>query len=317
MTEEKEAQSLEKSAFFSDWQERYQKHLQEQGKTPVSTEKESSAIEQEPSAVAAETVASLRKSFQRALEKKESLFAETETATKTIKKRSIPTQVWLKASPILLVAAALLLLSLYAISPLSKQKQFDVTGNQAISSQEIIGAGKIPVDDYAVTTWLHLPHIEKVIADSHPRIASVKMDYAFPNRFTIRVKEYTEVGYLQQNGELYPILSNGKLSSESLAKGQQPSQYMTVELQDQELIERLVKQLSQVDSAIVQKIQRVDLQPGKVTADLLSLTMSDGHQVLVPLQGISKKLPYYTSIASQLTLDSVIDMEVGIFSYPR
>jgi len=43
--------------------------------------------------------------------------------------------------------------------------------------------------------------------------------------------------------------------------------------------------------------------------------MTDGNKVLVPLSEVAKKLPYYEKIKPQLTERSVVDMEVGIFSY--
>ena len=42
--------------------------------------------------------------------------------------------------------------------------------------------------------------------------------------------------------------------------------------------------------------------------------MKDGNEVRVPLSQMDDKLPYYTSVATQLTEPSVVDMEAGIYA---
>ena len=57
------------------------------------------------------------------------------------------------------------------------------------------------------------------------------------------------------------------------------------------------------------------MTPSKATKDLLTLTMRDGHKIIVPLSDIHKKLPYYSRVQAFLTEPSIVDMEAGIFSY--
>ncbi len=44
----------------------------------------------------------------------------------------------------------------------------------------------------------------------------------------------------------------------------------------------------------------------------MTITMSDEHQILVPISHIAKKLPYYEGIHPQLEVPSVVDMEAEI-----
>ena len=85
---------------------------------------------------------------------------------------------------------------------------------------------------------------------------------------------------------------------------------------DKAKVKKLVQELEGVSETIINNIQNVDLTPSKATKDLLTLTMKDGHKILVPLSDIHKKLPHYSRVQSLLTEPSIVDMEAGIFSYP-
>lgn len=62
------------------------------------------------------------------------------------------------------------------------------------------------------------------------------------------------------------------------------------------------------------QITAVTKTPTKVTKDFIAIEMKDGNEVRVPLSQMEDKLPYYTSVATQLTEPSVVDMEAGIYA---
>ena len=84
---------------------------------------------------------------------------------------------------------------------------------------------------------------------------------------------------------------------------------------DKAKVKKFVKELTDINDLIKNNIQTVDLTPSKATKDLLTLTMRDGHKIIVPLSDIHKKLPYYSRVQAFLTEPSIVDMEAGIFSY--
>ncbi len=229
--------------------------------------------------------------------------------------QGIPTMVWLRSFPILVVAVALLGIAIYFVSPLSKFKEISVAGNSTLTAKEIKQYSLISSKDYAVTTWLHSTTYAKNIENSSPWVKSATIAYQFPNRFTITVEEYAAIGYVKREEVYYPVLSSGTILDQASNDAPLMGQFTTINLQDQDLVKELASQLGTLDSSLLANIQTIDLTPSAATADLLTLTMYDGNKVLVPLSEISEKMVYYPKIAVLLMEASTVDMEVGIFSY--
>lgn len=65
---------------------------------------------------------------------------------------------------------------------------------------------------------------------------------------------------------------------------------------------------------MVNQIQIVSSADSATTSDLLKLEMHDGNVIRVPLSELTKKLPYYLKIKDSLPENSIVDMEVGIYT---
>lgn len=229
---------------------------------------------------------------------------------------TIPPLVWLKSFPVIILAMAVLVLSLYFVLPISKEKKISIEGVQALTVAEIEEFSQITADDYILTFWLFRNDYAQNIVNSSPLVKSAQIHYQFPNRFTISIEEYATIGYVKRNETYHSVLANGEILEQAYTGDALLSQFTTINLQNQDLIRKLATQLVELDSSLRTNIQAIDLTPSKVTSDLLTLTMYDGNKVLIPLTDIGEKLIYYPKIASQLAVASIVDMEVGIFSYP-
>ena len=221
-----------------------------------------------------------------------------------------------RALPILIVSSLLALSSLYFITPLSTIKNIVVSGNERVSQEEVIKNTQIDNRDYTLTTFLNRSKHAKKLTQANPWIEKAEILYQFPTTFTIKIKEYKVIAYEASSGNIYPVISNGSLINKPVKKENLPENYLRFNLSDKEKVKKLVQELEGVSETIINNIQTVDLTPSKATKDLLTLTMRDGHKILVPLSDIHKKLPHYSRIQSLLTEPSIVDMEAGIFSYP-
>lgn len=216
-----------------------------------------------------------------------------------------------RALPILLSSLLVLLLSVFMISPFSKDKVLVVKGNQQTTAEEVLTASAIKDTDYISQVFLEHTSYEANIVKEDLWVKSARIHYQFPNRFEIRVQEHTIVAYQETDEGFYPVLETGERAD--LAH-QFPEQFLTVKLDDPKDVASFAKQLSKVDASIRQSIQSVTLAGSSATEDLLLLTMADGHQVRVPLSEVAKKLPYYKQISPNLLEPSIVDMEVGIYT---
>ena len=224
---------------------------------------------------------------------------------------------WYRALPVLVTSSLIFLASLYFLTPLATMKTIEFTGNKVVSQEELRSSSKIDQRDYTVTVYKNRHHYEQNLKASSPWIENVEMTYQFPLTFKIDVQEYGILGYLQKDSKYYPILTSGEYVKKEVATDALPEERMDVTFSDAGLIKEFVQQLKNVPDSVKKSIRKVDLTPSKVTEDLVTITMSDEHQILVPISHIAKKLPYYEGIHPQLEVPSVVDMEAGIFSYAQ
>ncbi|MFS9042201.1 FtsQ-type POTRA domain-containing protein [Streptococcus cristatus] len=224
---------------------------------------------------------------------------------------------WYRALPVLVTSSLVFLASLYFLTPLATMKTIEFTGNKVVSQEELKSSSKIDQRDYTITVYKNRHHYEQNLKASSPWIENVEMTYQFPLTFKIDVQEYGILGYLQKDSKYYPILTSGEYVKNEVAADALPEERMDVTFSDAGLIKEFVQQLKNVPDSVKKSIRKVDLTPSKVTEDLVTITMSDEHQILVPISHIAKKLPYYEGIHPQLEVPSVVDMEAGIFSYAQ
>ncbi|MDQ8767583.1 FtsQ-type POTRA domain-containing protein [Streptococcus ruminantium] len=296
----------ETSAFFEQWKARHEAYLASQDEpkeSDISEEHQEPQITKQP----------IFKGIKRIKKTPES---ETE-AVETVKKLKldIPSKVIWKAVPVLTVSLLLAALALYFISPTSKKKQIEVIGNERLTAEQVENYSLISPDDYVMTIALHANAYANNIKKNSSTVESAKIRFQLPDKFTIHIKEYAIIGYIEQQNRLYPVLSSGEISGAPVSQETLPESYTKIQLSDRELVKKLAVELGKIDAGIRARIQTINLTPSKVTADLLTFSMADGNTVLVPLSEISQKMPYYAKIASEVNIPTTIDMEVGIYRY--
>ncbi|KXT73752.1 Cell division protein FtsQ [Streptococcus sp. DD10] len=208
------------------------------------------------------------------------------------------------------------ILSLYFITPLGIQKTINVKGNNEVSTKDILTSSAIGENDYTLTTFLSQKAYERNLLASSPWIEGVSMSYQFPTTFTIQIKEYDIIAYEVREGKYYPILINGVVVENAKTPEEKQSKPL-VQFSDAEKIRQFVEQFIKMPASLKKEIQSIELTPTNATRDLLTVTMTGEHKVLVPLSDIKRKLSYYETIQAQLTEPSVVDMESGIFSYSQ
>lgn len=309
VVEEEESTELEeKSEFLRQWEERHQAYLasqQSQANKPVEEKKSQKSV----------------KKKSQHFPQIDSLDVEVSNEGKPEKevrpKKPIPRIALWKSVPIFVVATLLLLLSVYFISPLGKQKDIQVRGNKHVDTATIVKKSLILKEDYVLTTLLNRAGHARNIERSSSWVKDAHIDFQFPNHFIVAIEEFRQIGYVKQGEEYYSVLSSGNVAETATAPTELPTTFTSIHLTDEALIKKLVQQLTALDPKILSSIEDIRLTPSKATNDLMILTMTGGHEVLVPLSEIDLKMPYYPKIVQQLQVVSVIDMEVGVYSYAK
>lgn len=231
-----------------------------------------------------------------------------------VKKERTPLQKAVRhASPVLVVSVVVLLISLFLVTPFSKQKTVTVSGTSTTTADDVLTVSGIKSSDYFFSLIFNRSAYEKSILKNDKVVKSAKIVYHFPTTFTIKVKEYDIVAYAQTDDGYQPILENGT-HLDVVGASELPDSFLTINLSSESDIQKLIKAFSRLDKDLVNQIQIVSSANSSTTSDLLLLEMHDGNTVRVPLSEIVEKLPYYTKIKDTLTETSIIDMEVGIYT---
>ncbi len=332
MSKDKKKESNQKQE-LSEWQKRNQEYLkkkaEEEAALAAEKEKEKQARKEANSKLLEGAKKSLSQSneedtspSQKPSEKEEKPQKEDTEVKKEKKKKEkpekpakpkiAPVHIW-RAVSILVPSVLVLLLSIYLLTPFSTLKHIEVKGNVQTQADDIKQLSGIQDSDYTLSLLLNKDKYAEKIKSNH-WIESAKIDYKFPTNFTIEVKEFDIVGYYVTGEDHYPILSSGIIDSSPINLLNLPETYLTVTFNDEQQVKDLTAGLSSISEDIKSQIQKIELAPSKVTADLLKITMLDTDEILVPLSELSKKLPYYSKIKPQLAEPSFIDMEAGIYS---
>ena len=283
-------------------------------KDPESAKEDAKEKVEESEDVKKEVVKEESKSKKTEKEDKRDKKAEKKPVKEKPVKPKIPgVHIW-RAISILFLSLILLVVSAYLLSPYATMKDIRVEGTVQTTADDIRQASGIQDSDYTINLLLDKAKYEEQIKSNY-WVESAQLVYQFPNKFTIKVKEYDIVAYYVSGESHYPILSSGQLETSSVSLVSLPETYISVLFNDSEQIKTFTSELAQISPELKAAIQKVELAPSKVTSDLIRLTMNDSDEVLVPLSEMSKKLPYYSKIKPQLSEPSVIDMEAGIYSY--
>ncbi|SQF06946.1 cell division protein FtsQ/DivIB [Streptococcus pyogenes] len=254
-------------------------------------------------------------------EKTDSQEIESETTSKPKKTKKVrqpkeksATQIaFQKSLPVLLGALLLMAVSIFMITPYSKKKEFSVRGNHQTNLDELIKASKVKASDYWLTLLISPGQYERPILRTIPWVKSVHLSYRFPNHFLFNVIEFEIIAYAQVENGFQPILENGK-RVDKVRASELPKSFLILNLKDEKAIQQLVKQLTTLPKKLVKNIKSVSLANSKTTADLLLIEMYDGNVVRVPQSQLTLKLPYYQKLKKNLENDSIVDMEVGIYT---
>lgn len=299
----------EPSDFLLQWQKRHEEYLENQHRNDEEAVLEKKKKEPSSSKI------SKRKKRPKMDEVASGNEEPNTEAKKQEQKKSLSSQTVWRMVLLYCISITFLIISVYFISPYGHKKNIKIEGNQHLSTENILKNSLIHKDDYVLTTFLNANGHERNIKQSSPWVKSAKISFQFPNRFTILVSEYEQIGFVKQGEEYFSALSSGNISETSITANQLPPNPTIIQLKDRKLIKELIEQLAKIDPKITSEIETIQLTPSKASNDLLTLNMRTGHKVLVPLSEIDIKLPYYNKIAMQLDIASTIDMEVGIFSY--
>lgn len=204
---------------------------------------------------------------------------------------------------------------LYFVSPLSKLGGISVSGSASVDSQQIIEQSKLKKGNSLWEQFGDRKIYEEKIERQLPRVKKATISLSGINSFKINIQEYQVVALESVNNVFHPILENGKILPEEMSA---PKSGMPVfqNFKDQSIIKNLMNSYNKLPEDIKQNISEIRYAPSNANKELVNLYMKDSNEVIVNISQLDEKMAYYSNVASQMEKPGIIDMEVGIFSYP-
>ncbi len=219
------------------------------------------------------------------------------------------------------MAIIILLLSIplagviYYVSPLAKLAGVTVTGTQKVSAATVAKEADFTADNDIWPQFIKRNQHLAAVKQAEPRVKSVSVAIKDFNHFVIDVKEYQEVAVLAHNNLYSPILENGVVLTENMKN---PTEKMPIleNFKDQQLILQVLKAYQGLSQQLQEAVSQIKYAPTAGNQELLQLFMNDGNQVIVNISNLADQMKYYSQVAKDMEKKGIIDMEVGIFSYP-
>ncbi|MGM0198947.1 cell division protein FtsQ/DivIB [Enterococcus sp. DIV1314a] len=208
-----------------------------------------------------------------------------------------------------------LLGSLYYISPLSKVSAVVVAEHPLTPKEALIESSQIVKNERLWPQFFARQRIATAIEKANPRVKKATITLQQWNQLHLHVEEYSESAYLVKGNDYLPILENGTILQEpqkEVTKGRVIVENFT----DETLILETLKQYKELPEEIQDAISQITYAPSKNNEELLTIFMNDGNQVIVGISKLADHMKYYLQVAKEMSEKGVIDMEVGIYSYP-
>lgn len=208
----------------------------------------------------------------------------------------------------------ILLLALYIISPLSKIRTVQVTGNHDLTVAEVQQASKIKNGALIWRVLDQQKQLQTQARKNNPQIKTLQVKLTGPQSVRVVVTEYPIIGIVERNGVNHLLIGNGKLCSVKNKKITNFVRYAGFNNHDK-ILRQTARQIASLPTAIRNGISEVTYAPTTLDNKRIRIYMNDGNEVLVRSDNLAKKMSYYPSIASKMSKNGVINMQVGAYSY--
>ncbi|WP_342994271.1 cell division protein FtsQ/DivIB [Enterococcus faecium] len=208
-----------------------------------------------------------------------------------------------------------LIFLIYYVSPYSKLQAVAVSGNKVVNSQEIISDTKLSLGENVWGQYFDRSTYIERLKKAQPRIEKAAIHFKGINEFDLDVTEYKEIALIAKDNQYYPVIENGTVLDEKVAN---PTKNLPIleEFKDSAKIKELTKQYNQLSSELQKAISEIKYTPRASNKNLIQLNMNDGNQVIVNINNLANQMKYYSQVAKDMDEKGVIDMEIGIYSYP-
>jgi len=218
--------------------------------------------------------------------------------TKSKKKKN--NKIRYKSIVLLLVFLGIITLIMYEVCNI-RLKNIYITGNKYLSDQEIIDSSRL--GDYPKVVNLRTKEIKNNLKENI-YIKDVKIKYKnFRQEINIEVEENIPALYYKY--EEKTVLTDGSMIDK------QYDLPILINQTPEELLNKLVKKLENLNKDVYLKISEIKYSPNKVDSELFRLTMNDGYYVFINFNSFNKLNNYIEIVKSFNNKKGILHLDSG------
>lgn len=217
--------------------------------------------------------------------------------------------------PLLVGLVVIIGVMIFFVSPISKVQKVTISGNEIVSVKQIKHFSPVKKGTPLLSVWGKRKSLAASLKKRSQRMASVKMTLPSFNTVHIQVEEYPTIGYLYRDRGYQPILKSGVIIKNKVLNPRDGFPILR-KFQNPAKLRRTIRQYRRIDPPVRAAINTISYSPVKSNQDRVFIQMNDGNRVYASISSFGDKMDYYPSINAKLKTKSVINLEVGAYSYP-
>ncbi|KRM91647.1 cell division protein FtsQ/DivIB [Fructilactobacillus florum] len=156
----------------------------------------------------------------------------------------------------------------------------------------------------------------KKLQRADPQVDHVQVDRRNWNHIQIKVSLFPIVAMVNHHQRPFPVYSNGKIGDAPISKQAQQPQLRLDGLQNPGQIAELIGAIQHLNPKLQRQIVAVKNRATRDNPQRVELLMDDGNEVVLGINQIKEKMPYYPDLKTNLKQKSRINLEFNPYSQP-
>lgn len=209
---------------------------------------------------------------------------------------------------LLLLFCIVVILILYFQSSYSKLSAVEISGNIIVSDERLLTQAKLE---------LGMPYFNFRSSEVKKRleqmieIDELEITRVFPNRVSIKVKEFPITSYWLQDNQLFPVISSGEILLNRPWINNRVDRPILSNWKNKEGLPELSKELERLPLSISGRISEITSAPIISDPYRLILYMEDGYEVRTSIRNFAENMSFYPDFVEQVELEG---NQEGIFN---
>ncbi|WEV39343.1 cell division protein FtsQ/DivIB [Lactobacillus sp. ESL0680] len=203
----------------------------------------------------------------------------------------------------------------YYISPLANIRSVQVTGGDDLPAKEVVVTSGIKSSDKVCDYFLKQAAVNHKLTNKYTEVKNVWFTVKNFNQLVLHINEFKTISYIKTDNRYRKILSHGKLGTRLLPWNMvDHDKPIFVGYSHKVSLKQDLLLFNSLPSDFQEQIKLLSGNTRRKSQVIF--VMKDGNVITGNVSTLKDKIKYYNEIKSKVKKNSLIDLEVGVFSRP-